>query len=171
MPEQPAARLRPWAWADEDALVRHAHNRNIWRNLRDVFPHPYTHEDARAWLERVVDARPITNFAIEVDGDAAGSIGLRLHEDIHRLSAEIGYWLGEAHWGQGIATDAVVSMTRYGFKEFGLERIHAEVFEYNPASMRVLEKAGYELEGRLRRAAVKDGRVIDLYLYAIVRDD
>src|SRR5690606_7656580 len=108
------ALVRPWRWGDEASLVRHANNRKVWRNLLDTFPHPYTEADAREWLERrATPEAPVTNFAIEVDGEAAGGIGLRLGEDVARRSAEIGYWLGEAHWGRGIATEAVRALTDY----------------------------------------------------------
>ncbi len=165
------ARVRPWRWGDEASLVRYANNRAIWRNLRDRFPHPYTGADARAWLELQVGSAPVTNFAIEVENEAAGGIGLELQEDVARRSAEIGYWLGEPYWGRGIATEAVSAVTAYGFQRFDLVRIYASVFEWNPASMRVLAKAGYELEGRLRKAVTKDGAVIDRFLYAIIRDE
>ncbi len=112
----------------------------------------------------------MTHFAIEVEGEAAGSIGLELGEDVARRSAEIGYWLGEAHWGRGIATEAVRTVTAYGFEQLDLVRIFANVFAWNPASMRVLEQAGYVLEGRLRSAVTKDGETIDQLAYAVVRD-
>jgi RimJ/RimL family protein N-acetyltransferase len=165
------ALVRPWRWGDDASLVRHANNRRIWRNLRDVFPHPYTEADAHAWLGRATVEAPVLNFALEVEGEAAGGIGLRLGEGNESRSAEMGYWLGEAFWGRGIATEAVRAMTAYGFEEFGLVRIFAGVFEWNPASMRVLEKAGYELEGRLRKAVTKDGETIDQLVYAVVRDE
>ncbi len=162
------ARLRPWAWEDAKPLVRHANNRNVSRNLRDVFPYPYTESDAHAWLERVVRVVPITNFVIEVHGEAAGSVGLRLKTDMYRRSAELGYWLGQAHWGRGIATEATRAMIKYGFREFDLIRIEADVIDRNLASVRVLEKAGLTLEGRLRRAVIKDEEILDTLLYAIV---
>ncbi len=163
------ARLRPWRQSDEESLVRHANNRNIWRNHRDLFPHPYTIADARGWLAHVQGAE--WTLAIEVDGEAVGGIGLHRQDDVHRRSAEIGYWLGEAYWGRGIATEAVRAMTAYGFERFDLIRIYALIFEWNAASMRVVEKAGYQFEGRRRKAVIKDGQIIDDLLYAIVRED
>lgn len=165
----PGCRIRGWRHADEAALARHANNRKIWLNLRDHFPHPYTRTDAQAWLDRVVGAEPESQFAIEIDGGAAGGIGLALQEDVARISAELGYWLGEEYWGRGVMSPAVRAVTEYGLEALGLYRIYALVFEWNPASVRVLEKAGFSLEGRMRQAAIKDGRILDQLIYARVR--
>jgi RimJ/RimL family protein N-acetyltransferase len=127
-------------------------------------------EDALWWIEFANSEKPVSNFAIEVDGAAVGAIGLLLRDDVYRLSAEIGYWLGEEFWGRGIASRAVAALSDYAFASFGLCRLYAEVFEWNPASMRVLEKAGYQFEGRLRKGVIKDGQVIDACLYALVRE-
>ena len=164
-----AARLRPWRLEDAPALARHANNHNVSRNLRDVFPFPYTEDDARIFLARTVPQTPPTNLAIEVDGEAAGGIGLHLQQDVHRRTAEIGYWLSETHWGRGIMTEAVVAMTNYGFEQFDLLRVEAVVFARNPASMRVLEKSGFEREGWLRQSVTKDGETMDAALYALLR--
>jgi RimJ/RimL family protein N-acetyltransferase len=170
--EMPLSRclLRPWRDGDQPALVRHANSRSVWINLRDRFPHPYTLADADAWIGLAVSLPPGTQFAIEVQGEAAGGIGLDLGQDVHRRSAEIGYWLGEAFWGRGIMTEAVSAVTRLGFSRFDLCRIYACVFDWNPASARVLEKTGYRLEGRLRKSVVKAGRTLDQLLYAVVAD-
>ena len=162
--------LRSWRSGDEDSLVRHADDRDVWINLRDRFPHPYTRDDARAWLRLVAESTPETNFAVAVAGEAVGGIGITLQDDVSRRSAEIGYWLGRAYWGRGIATAAVRALTDWAFAHFDLCRLYAGVFEWNPASARVLEKAGYVLEGRLRRSVTKDGRTIDQLLHALVRD-
>lgn len=161
--------IRSWRAGDEDSLVRHAHDRAVWINLRDRFPHPYTATDARAWLRHVAGTIPETNFAIDVDGEAVGGVGITLGTDVSRRSAEIGYWLGRPFWGRGIATAAVRALTDWAFANFDLCRLHAGVFEWNPASARVLAKAGYILEGRLRRSVTKDGKTIDQLLYATVR--
>jgi RimJ/RimL family protein N-acetyltransferase len=163
--------VRSWRPDDAPSLARHADSRKVWLNVRDYFPHPYTHADAVGWLERIRESPPETQFAIEVDGEAAGGVGFFLQRDVERRSAEIGYWLGEAHWGKGIMTSVVRAVTGYGFDTYDLLRIYAQVFAWNPASCRVLEKAGYELEGRLRRAVVKDGHVLDQLVYAVVRED
>lgn len=162
--------LRPWRRGDEPALVRHADNRNIWINLRDRFPHPFTADAARAWIDQnEAHQGPPLNLAIEVDGEAAGGVGLEPLGDVFRHTAEIGYWLAEAHWGRGIVTEALRLTTAYAFDAFAYERLEAGVFEWNPASARVLEKAGYVLEGRHRRAVVKDGRMGDILIYARLR--
>ena len=162
--------LRPWREDDIGALVRHANNRQVWINLRDRFPHPYTAEEAQRWLQRASQLEPETAFAIEIGGEAAGGIGLELQQDIERLSAEIGFWLGQAHWGKGIMTNALQFVSERALSG-SLVRLYASVLEWNPVSMRVLEKAGYQREGVLRKAAFKDGRLADRVLYARVRAD
>jgi ketosteroid isomerase-like protein len=109
-----------------------------------------------------------TSWAIEVDGLAVGSVGVKLGEGVYLKSAEFGYWLAEPYWGRGIMTDAVKAASAYAMRRFGLIRLEAPVFEWNPASMRVLEKAGFVREGVLRASAVKDGQVIDRVLYALI---
>ena len=162
--------IRSWLPSDAASLVKYADNRNVSINLRDAFPHPYTAEDAQAWIRLATGQVPETNFAIASSVEAIGGIGLRLGEDVFRETAEIGYWLGEPFWGKGIATRAVVAMTDFAFAEFGLVRIQAHVFEWNPASARVLEKAGYMMEGRLRKSITKEGSTIDRFLYAKIRE-
>jgi ribosomal-protein-alanine N-acetyltransferase len=163
-------RLRRWVQSDAEALAQLADNRQIWLNLRDRFPHPYTRADADGWIAHcAAESGQPTQFAIDLEGLAIGGIGVEMKSDVHRLTAEIGYWVGEPYWGEGIASAAVVEMTRYAFAEFPLERLEAMVFEWNPASRRVLEKAGYVLEGRLARCIVKDGRIGDGFLYARLR--
>lgn len=162
--------LRPWRSGDEESLVRHADNRKIWRNLRDAFPHPYRPEDARAWIEMNAGVAPVRHFAIEVDGAAVGSVGVTALQDVYRRSGEIGYWLGEAFWGRGIMTEAVQACTAYAFATFDGARLHAHVYAWNQASMRVLEKAGYQREGWLRASVWKDGQLADSALYAHIRD-
>jgi ribosomal-protein-alanine N-acetyltransferase len=159
--------IRDWREGDEASLVRHANNRKIWQNVRDAFPHPYTTMDAEDWIRKASSDDPITSFAIEVDHAAVGGIGLVLQTDIFRRSAEIGYWLGEDYWGRGIVTEAVKAFTVWGFANFDLSRIYAGVFEWNPASSRVLEKAGFEFEGRMKKAVTKEGRTGDELIYAI----
>jgi len=158
--------IRSWRTSDLESLVRYADNRNIWINLRDRFPHPYTTRDGHAFLKHTRTQHPETAFAIAVSGEAAGGIGFQLQGDVERVSAEIGYWLGEPFWGRGIVTDALVALTEFAIATHGLTRVYAIPFASNQASCRVLEKAGYVLEGRLRRSAVKDGRVTDQLQYA-----
>jgi RimJ/RimL family protein N-acetyltransferase len=141
----------------------------VARQLRDRFPSPYTAADAERWLSAVGSRAPATSFAIAVGEEAVGGVGLEVGEDVHRLSAEVGYWLGEDFWGRGLATAALASVTRYALDELGLLRVFAMPFADNAASIRVLEKAGYAREGLLRSAAVKEGLVRDMLLYAITR--
>jgi ribosomal-protein-alanine N-acetyltransferase len=162
--------VRSWRLGDIPSLVRHADNPRVWRNLRDRFPHPYTLADAARFVRRCATADPETDFAIAVGGEAVGGIGIELQEDVFRRSAEIGYWLGEAYWGRGIATEAVTAVTEFAFRRFDLCRIFAGVFSWNEASARVLTKAGYTLEGRLRKSVTKEGRTTDLLLFAAVLD-
>ena len=166
----PGCRIRSWRPGDAPSLAKHADNRQIWLNVRDRFPHPYTLAAAEWWVANMPAADPETQFAIEVDGEAAGGIGLFLQEDVSRFTAEIGYWLGEACWNRGIMTEAVRRFTDYAFATFDLNRIYANVFAWNTSSVRVLEKAGYTFEGRQRSATVKDGQVLDNLMYAVVRD-
>jgi ribosomal-protein-alanine N-acetyltransferase len=161
----PAA-VRSWRHGDEDSLPLHANNRKVWLNLRDRFPHPYTRSDAEQWIEFITQTAPETNFAIDVNGEAVGGIGLVLHDDVERCSAEVGYWLGENYWGKGIATAALNCFTEYALNEFNLTRVYAVPYARNAASIRVLEKAGYTCEGLLRRSAIKDGLVLDQFMYA-----
>ncbi|MYE06597.1 MAG: GNAT family N-acetyltransferase, partial [Chloroflexi bacterium] len=110
------------------------------------------------------------NFAIASTAQVIGGIGLRLRSDVFRRSAEIGYWLAEPFWGRGIATAALRALTKHAFEQFNLVRIDASVYEWNPASARVLEKAGYTFEARLARSIYKDGQIVDRLIYAKLRD-
>ena len=157
--------IRSWRPSDLDSLVRHADNRKIWINLRDRFPHPYTRRDGRNFIRAMRETDPETAFAVVVDEAAVGGVGFVLHQD-----AEIGYWLGEAYWGRGITTEALIALTRYAIDTHGLTRVFAVPFAHNAASCRVLEKAGYLLEGRLHNSAIKDGRIIDQLQYAFIVD-
>jgi RimJ/RimL family protein N-acetyltransferase len=163
--------VRDWAASDLESLVRHANNWKIWINLRDRFPHPYTESDGRAFLAHVAADQPRTVWAIEVDGEAAGGIGVVLMGDVERVSAEIGYWLGEAHWGRGIVTDALRAITPMMFGHFNLTRVFALPFADNLGSVRVLEKAGYVREGRLRQSAIKNGVVRDQLMFAAYKGE
>jgi RimJ/RimL family protein N-acetyltransferase len=158
--------VREWLADDLGSLVRHANNRNIWINLRDRFPHPYLEENGRQFLEHVTSVTPARIWAIEVDGEAAGGIGIEILGDVERISAEIGYWLGEQYWARGVVTAALRAVTAEAFQRFELRRIFALPFDDNYASIRVLQKAGYVLEGTLRQSAIKDGVVRGQLLFA-----
>ena len=160
--------VRDWTRADKASLLRFGNNRLIWRNLLDRFPHPYTEEHAHAWFAFVEAMPEPTHWAIDVDGVAVGGIGVDLGKGMFAKTAEFGYWIGEPYWGRGIATAAVARMAPYALEHFGLARLESPVFEWNPASMRVLERCGFQREGVLRRSIVKDGELIDQVLYARV---
>jgi RimJ/RimL family protein N-acetyltransferase len=162
--------IRNWRPEDIPSLVRHANNRRVWRNLRDRFPHPYTASDAEGWIRQATEVTPQTHFAIAIGEEAIGGVGLDLQTDVFHRSAEIGIWLGEAYWGRGIGTEVIRAMTDFAFGNFDLCRVYARAFKWNPASMRMLEKAGYSFEGRLRKSVTKDGQTIDQMLYAVVRE-
>jgi [ribosomal protein S5]-alanine N-acetyltransferase len=163
--------------SDAASLVRHANNAAVARQLRDRFPHPYRPEDARAFLRMATAVDPPNNFAIVggpearglVDGDAAcGGLGFVAKSDVERFSAEVGYWLGQECWGRGMATEALRLFTAYAFDRLGLLRLFALPFADNAASIRVLEKAGFQREGTLRSSAVKFGQPRDQAMFALV---
>lgn len=161
--------IRAWSPADRESLARHANNTRIAAQLRDGFPSPYTLEDADRFIALASEKSPPTVLAIEVCGEAAGGIGLMLHGDVERVSAELGYWLAEAYWGRGVMTEAVRAFADWGFATFSFTRIYALPYATNAASVRVLEKAGFVCEGRLRRSVIKLGQVLDQLVYADVR--
>jgi ribosomal-protein-alanine N-acetyltransferase len=156
--------------ADAQSLARQANDRGVWENLRDRFPHPYTEADAAAYIAHL-GSRPVqTSFGIEVDRQAIGSISLMVGEDIARQTAEVGYWIGREYWGRGIMVEALRATTRYAFDALSLVRVFAVPFVTTTRSSRVLEKASYVLEGVMRRSAVKEGVILDQFLYAAYSD-
>ena len=164
-------KLRPWHFNDVPALTKHANNKKLADNLRDTFPSPYTEKDSIEWIHANLGVEPPTNFAIVTKTEAIGNIGAHIGPDIHRYSAEVGYWLGESYWNKGVMTLALKAFSTYAFEKLGMVRLYATVFEWNPGSARVLEKAGYSMEGRLRKYVTKNGKVADALLYALVRED
>lgn len=162
--------LRSWEETDAESLARYADNRKIWANLRDGFPHPYRLEHARAFIEMARRQQPESLLAIDVGGEAAGSIGCHLRSDVERFGAEMGYFLAEPFWGRGILSEVVQAFVPYALRTFGLVRIFAEPYAHNIASCRVLEKAGFQHEGTLKKNSFKDGRFLDQELYAFVID-
>lgn len=160
--------VRSWEPEDLDSLITHADNRNVWLNLRDRFPHPYTRRAGREFLRYARSQQPETTFAIAVNGEAVGGIGFTVLTDVERVSAEIGYWLGERFWGRGIVAEALVAVTKYAIETCRLTRVYALPFASNRASCRVLEKAGYTVEAHLRRSAIKDGQIVDQLQYAFI---
>lgn len=162
--------LREWQLSDAEGLVEHANNYNVAKWLTNQFPHPYGIEDARNYLTIIKDDNPTKVFAIVVDGAAVGSIGIFPQADIHEKSAEIGYWLSEKYWGKGIMSKAIQEIVIYGFKTFDIVRIFARPFSTNMGSQRVLEKAGFKLEARLKKALYKNGELIDELIYVKFMD-
>ena len=158
--------IRPWRLDDAESLARHANNRKIRLGVRDLFPHPYTIQDAHEFLQRTINEQPAMKFCIEIEGTAVGGIGVHPGEDVHRHTATVGYWLDDEFWGRGIMTEALTVVTDFCFENFPLRRISAEVFANNPASARVLEKAGFTFEGCLKNDVLKDGKLLDSLLYA-----
>jgi len=158
--------VRPWRPDDAESLAKHANNRKVWIALRDLFPHPYTRQDAHEFLRRTTSEQPTTLFCIDVDSKAVRGIGIRVGHNVHRHTAELGYWLGERFWGQGIMSEAVGAFTSFCFINFPLRRVYAEPFANNPASARVLEKADFVFEARLKNNVIKDGKLLDSLLYA-----
>lgn len=163
--------LRSYRDGDVDALARHANNPGVAKFLRDHFPQPYTRADAVAWVRHVKERDPETIFAIATPEELIGNIGVYPQNDVYRLSAELGYWLAEEHWGRGIATGAVRAICDFAFSRSDLVRIHACVFENNVGSCRVLEKCGFTLEGVHRKAVLKAGRITGEKMYSLLREE
>ncbi len=162
----PNTLIRPWREGDAEAMARNANNRKVWLNLRDVFPHPYSLEDARSYLAFLAESKREDSLAIEYEGGAVGGISAHRLGDIHRCSAEIGYWLGEPYWGRGLMSEVVRGFSDKLLTDPELHRVFATPFEGNAASLRVLEKAGFSREGTLSCAAIKGGKVLDMLMYA-----
>lgn len=164
----PGCVLRPWRQADKPDLLRLANNRRVWRNMTHTFPHPYTEADADLWLQIAAHPGASIQLAIALDDRAIGGIGAIAGEGVYAATAQFGYWLGEPWWGRGIASAAASALAGRIGSERLFARLEAQVFSWNPASMRVLEKAGFAREAVLRCGATKDGQLIDTVLYARV---
>ena len=162
--------LREWTLADVDSLAENISNINIWNNVRDGLPYPYTREDAGTYIRVTMDKPYVQDFAIVADGKAVGGIGFIPLCDVERYSAELGYWLSEDYWNKGIMSESIRRVVDYVFRETDIIRLFATVYEYNPASMKVLEKAGFTKQAILRKAAVKNGKVIDMHYFDLVKD-
>jgi len=158
--------LRPLLLTDSKAIAKHANNRLIWQNLRDRFPFPYTEMDAIRFIQIVSKDFPVTDFAIDINGEAVGVAGIILKDDIYRENGEIGYWLSQDYWGKGIGTGVIGELVRKAFEEFKLYRVYAEVFEGNIASARALEKNGFIKETTLINAIIKDGAHQNLNIFS-----
>lgn len=165
-------KLRSWRIEDANNLSKALSNKKILDNLRDGLPYPYTVEDAKNYITAMIDADKDTTyaFAITVGDKAVGSIGVFRKDNIHSKTAEMGYYIAESYWGQGIGTSAVKQVCKYIFDNTDIIRIFAEPFAYNLGSCRILEKSGFLFEGTLRKNAVKNGVVLDMKLYSIVKE-
>ena len=161
--------LRPWTINDLDDLVKFANNKEIAKYMTDQFPHPYTIEKGKAFIEFASKESPVHIFAIEVNGQAVGGIGIHPQSDIYSRNAELGYWLAEPFWGKGIITKAVQQMIDYGFENFEIDRIFARPFGTNKGSQKVLEKSGFLLEAKLEKTLFKNGEVLDELIYSVRR--
>ena len=164
-------KLRPLLLSDASRLVELANNEKISRNLRDGFPNPYTLADAENFLSKFTNQDPVTFFGIEYNGEHVGNISLVPGQDIYRKSAEIGYFIGEPYWNKGIVTTAVNLITDYGFKKLGIIRIQTGVFEYNTASIRVLEKCGFTKDGVFRKSVSKQNKIWDEVRYSKINPE
>ncbi|GHU88587.1 N-acetyltransferase [Bacteroidia bacterium] len=163
-------KLREWQLSDAASLAENANNIRVWNNLRDYFPHPYSENDGIQFIQMIsAKPKPATDMAIVVDGKAVGGIGIIPRTDVERVSAELGYWLGEKYWNRGIMTQVVKEMVSYTFLNFPLQKIYATPFGFSIASQKVLEKAGFEREAILKKAAIKNGKIVDEYYYSFFR--
>lgn len=165
-------KIRKWNLSDAPDLAATLSNRKIQDNLRDGLPYPYTEQDAKDYISAMLsaDENETFAFAVTVDNRAIGSIGVFRQENIHRQTAELGYYIAEDYWGKGIMTEAVRQVCEYVFDKSDIIRIYAEPFAYNTASCRVLEKAGFQYEGTLRQNAVKSGKVLDMRMYSLLKE-
>lgn len=161
--------IRGWKAGDEVSLQKHADNPKVSLCLMDSFPCPYTMEAAVYWVNNLIDQDPLVNFAIAIDDKVVGGIGMEPRQDVYRKTAILGYWLSEELWGKGIMPEAVKLVTQYAFEHLDFIRLQASIYSKNPASMRVLEKAGFVKEGIMRNAVIKHGEVMDEHLYAILK--
>ncbi|MBA3680702.1 MAG: GNAT family N-acetyltransferase [Bacteroidetes bacterium] len=159
--------LRPWTVKDLESLVKYGNNNNIAKFMTDKFPHPYTLEKGKQFIEFATSHKPVRLFAVEINGEACGGIGIHPQDDIHCKNAELGYWLGEPFWGQGIISKAIIQMVDHGFMNFDITRIFARPFGTNAASQKVLEKAGFKLEARFEKTLYKNGIYLDELIYSV----
>lgn len=165
--------IRHWKIEDAKSLSKLLNNRHILDNLRDGIPFPYTEDDAKEYIQSVItsDFNQTFAFAIVVNKQVVGSIGVFRCKNIHQRTAELGYYIGEAYWGMGIATSAIKQICDFIFHHTNILRIFAEPFAYNQASCRVLEKEGFQCEGTLRKNAVKNGKILDMKMYSLIKDE
>lgn len=164
-------KIRKWKLSDAKDLAIALSNRKVQDNLRDGLPYPYTEQNGKDYISDMLSANEDDTFAfaITADNKVVGSIGVFRQRNIHRQTAELGYYVAEEYWGKGIMTEAVKQICECVFDKSDIIRIYAEPFAYNIASCRVLEKAGFQYEGTLRSNAVKNGKVIDMKMYSLLK--
>jgi ribosomal-protein-alanine N-acetyltransferase len=162
--------IRTWQVTDAASLQKHANNINVSGFLMDRFPHPYTLADAETFINIRLNQQPAVNFAIDINGQVIGGIGLEFRQDIYRKTPLLGYWLSELYWGQGIMHEAVKLICNYAFEELDVICIVAYSLSKNPKSMRVLEKAGFEQQGIIKQSVIKNNEVFDEHVYALHRN-
>lgn len=163
--------LKSWELQDTESLALHLNNKKIWDNCRDGLPYPYTKGNARVFINQAQEKTEISDFCIAVHGEAVGNIGFMRATDVERFNAEVGYWIGEKYWNQGIVSGALADAIRYYLAHTEVIRLFATVYEYNPASMRVLKKVGFRETGIFRKACYKNGHFIDTHHFEFVADD
>lgn len=161
--------IRSWEDGDAESLAKHANNINIWKGLRDIFPHPYSVEDAQAYIQRAKSDGRNTHCVISINGNACGAISLLPKEDVYRQNVEIGYWLSEEYWGKGITTEAVRRMLDKAFDDTNIQRVYSAVFSSNQASAKVLFNAGMKREAIIAGSIIKDGYIQDEWLFSMQR--
>lgn len=164
-------KLRPWNISDLDNLVKYANNWNIAKYMTDQFPYPYSEKDGKAFIAMATKDDPIHIFAIDVGGQAVGGIGIHPQGDIHRKNAELGYWLAEPFWGQGIISNAIKTIVDFAFETYAINRVFARPYGTNIASQKVLEKNNFLLEGKFKQVLIKDNVLLDELVYAIRREN
>lgn len=166
-------KIKKWELADAEALSAVLSNKRVQDNLRDGLPYPYTEQDGREYISAMLaaDENDSFSFAVTADGKIVGTVGAFRQDNVHRRSAELGYYLAEEYWGRDIMTEAVSQLCSLVFSHSDILRIYAEPFAYNIGSCRVLEKAGFQYEGTMRSHAVKNGNILDVKLYARLKGD
>ncbi|HEX9251637.1 MAG TPA: GNAT family protein [Ignavibacteriaceae bacterium] len=163
--------IREFQLNDADAIVNNANNIEVSRFMRDSFPYPYTKENAVQWINFVKKNYSNLSFAISDESEVIGGIGAVPQTDVHRFSAEVGFWLGQLHWNKGIISKALPVFCNYLFTNFNFNRLFANVFEGNEASKKVLEKTGFILEGTLRKSVFKGNKFVDHHIYGLLKED
>jgi RimJ/RimL family protein N-acetyltransferase len=167
--QNPSYTIRAWEKNDYVSLAKYANNINVWNNVRDIFPYPYREEDAKLYIHSASSKPFVEDMAIDIEGEAVGGLGFVPKTDVERLNAEIGYWIGEPFWNKGIMTRAVAEFVKYIFANTDIIRLFAPVYEYNPASMKVLEKNGFTKVGIMKQAAIKNNKILDLHYYELLK--